>query len=199
MADRRGGTDGQNFRELEDTQQRADHGAAKYPVGAWKQGRRFVLHRDAPLPALCLATSAPTHLRVKRTFAYVPGMVALTILLSPFIWLLVRWLVQAKIALMLPLAEEFLARERRLRIVRAAFALIGTLMFAAGIWQLLDARLPAGGLEMIFGGVLIAAATFAWSVFASTRLRVVRYEEPYIWLGGVHPDFIDKLPDWPYE
>ncbi len=113
-----------------------------FPIGVWKQAGRMVLHRDAPLPPLCLITNVPTPIRVRRTFFYAPGMVALTIILSPFIWLLVRWLVGEKFSLSLPLSEAYIARERRLRIIRAIFTTLAILMIIAGICSSLNRDFP---------------------------------------------------------
>jgi hypothetical protein len=52
------------------------------------------------------------------------------------------------------------------------------------------AGIPLGILMMLFGAI--------YGLVAARLVTPAKIDERYIWLKGVHPDFLAELPDWPY-
>ena len=87
-------------------------------------------------------------------------------------------------------------------------------LFFASRWLLapiylgLSVALIVGGISMvdrdpmagigILAGLLLFFVAAIWGLVAARMVSAKRIAEEYIWLKGVHPEFLARLPEWPY-
>jgi hypothetical protein len=54
-------------------------------------------------------------------------------------------------------------------------------------------------LWMVSFGILATLGGLLYGLNASTLVTAQRITNDYIWLRGVHPEFLASLPEWPGE
>jgi hypothetical protein len=59
-------------------------------------------------------------------------------------------------------------------------------------------RYPSAGVAALIGIVVILAGAF-YGAISARLVAAKRITADYIWLKGIHPEFLALLPDWPYE
>ena len=171
----------------------------KQHVGVWRHGRVLIMHRHAKLPNRCVKTNQPTtdSERWLHTMTYCPGIVYLGLLVGLPLVLILYLILQKKAPINIGLSKSRLARRRRSLIIGwtlAGLSLLGffTAMFAA--CDPIQEYFWAGPLAILSLVFLITA--IVWGI----RSQVVSakfIDDKYIWLKGVHPDYLDMLPEWP--
>jgi hypothetical protein len=94
------------------------------------------------------------------------------------------------------LSDEWFARRRRAMIVGWFLVLASIAMLVAGIGMedRSDAfpwLIAASPLVFLFGAI--------YGLLGARMVTAVRISDEYVWLKGVHPDFLADLPEWPYQ
>jgi hypothetical protein len=163
--------------------------------GLWRQGKLLVMHQRAPLPDVCVKSNQPCHRRLKRSLAWHPWPIYLLIFLHLLIYLVVALIVQKKATIHIGLSDEWFAR-RRIRIVIAWSVVFLSLVLFIGSIAMVD-QYPAAGFG-ILAGVLLFFVAAIWGLFAARLVSAKRITDEFVWLKGVHPDFLARLPEWPY-
>lgn len=169
--------------------------------GLWRQGKLLVLHKNAPLPDVCLKSNQPATRRLKRNLSWHHPAIALSILAGVLIYIILAVVLTKRATIYMALTDEWFGIRRK----RIAIALgIVLLSVAVGV----GAIAMAAGAERGEGGGLICFAFFAAMVlffagiiygnYAARLVRPACITDQYVYLVGVHPDFLAKLPEWPY-
>jgi len=112
------------------------------------------------------------------------------------IYLIVALIVQKKATIHIGLSDEWFARRWRTIIIAWSLILVSVAMFVGGAvlvdqvqWSpiLIIVSLPLG-----LGAAL-------WGLIRARLVTPKRMTDEYVWLKGVHPDFLARLPEWPYN
>jgi hypothetical protein len=165
-------------------------------AGLWRQDNLLVMHKLAPLPDICLKSNQPATRRLKRSLSWHHPAVYLVILLHLFLYIIVALIVRKTATIHIALTEEWFAIRRRRMLI--AWGLVGAsfLMFCGGIaiaeqaeWApfLIIASIPLGLGAAIFG---LMGCRMVWPK---------RITDQYVWLKGVHPDFLNRLEAWQWN
>lgn len=161
--------------------------------GLWRKGRILVVHRRAKFPPLCLKTNLPAETSVTCRLAWHHPMIYLSLFLMPAAYVVLALVLRQTAVLEVPVTQEYADRRQRLRRVEYALAFVGGLMVALGI-AIFQQRDDAWILILSGGAVLI----LYYLLSRRTPVQPVKIDDDYVELKGAHPDYLDRLPVWPY-
>jgi hypothetical protein len=169
--------------------------------GLWRQGKVLVLHKNAPLPDICLKSNQPATRRLKRRLQWHHPAVALSILAGLLIYVILAMVLTKRATIFIALTDEWFAIRRRRLAIAWGIVLLSILIGFAAFGMLVTA--PSGqGSGFGCVGCSIAFVLFlAGIIYGNYAARMVRpacITEQYVYLLGVHPDFLAKLPEWTY-
>jgi len=169
--------------------QRMAEGAAIPVLGSlWRMNKRLVTRTETTFPDRCVKCNAPAGgYRLKRTLYWMYPAYWLLIIISRLILIIVYLIVRKKAVVHIGLCEQHRAMRKRGIIIGWSSVGLGFLVmfgaaFGSGWWILV------GFLVMIVGGI-------TGGVMAQT-VRPTKIDKEYVWLAGVHRDFLADLPEW---
>src|SRR5262245_18135032 len=96
------------------------------------------------------------------------------------------------------MTEEWIARRRRRLLVAWGVGLVSLGVIGAGVARAAKMDDPSYLLIMVLGIIGVLAALIGGQMVVG-MVRPKRMTDEYIWLKGVHPDFLDRLEPWPYR
>jgi hypothetical protein len=164
-------------------------------TGLWQKGRLLVMHRDAPLPSVCIKSNTAADGRLTRKLNWHHPALIIVLLMSPLIYIILALLLTKRARIEIGLSEPYFARRRRDILIGWSTVLLGLAAIVAGFANLdgnSAAPLLLAGFTLFLGG----------AIYGLLRARMVsadRITADYIWLKGVHPDILAPLPLWPYQ
>ena len=167
-------------------------------AGLWRQGNIMVMHKMAPLPDICLKSNQPATRRLTRNLQWHHPAIALTILAGLLIYIILALILTKRATIHVPLTEEWFARRRRRMLYAWGCGLACLALIVLGIVAAAQTDEPGFLLLMLIGivGGLIALVGGAAAVALVSPTRIT---DEYVWLKGVHPDFLNRLEVWPYH
>ncbi|HMB54712.1 MAG TPA: hypothetical protein VKU40_15450 [Thermoanaerobaculia bacterium] len=163
-------------------------GAVETRGGVWRLGPVLVAERSARLPRWCLHCGRPTGRVLRRTLSWNPRMLLVSLLPSTLVSL-AGSLFARRTAFELPLCR------RHVWWGRARFAL-GLLLCVAGFVAVFQAMVAASWPAAALAAGLFAVGIFllAWN---SAPVVTVKIDEHHVWLGGISPLYLERLPPVP--
>ncbi len=175
--------------------------------GLWRDGKLLVMRNQNPrFPPRCVKTNQPC--------TGPPTRIKLTWLENDTMWVLLlgvlgRAFVMVtqgkKIWVELPLSQGWLAGRRRAGFIGWGLVGGGVAALIAGIIACAssangNAEPPIGCLILLFGGLLAALVGLFWLViFQQPPITAKEITNGLAWIKGVHPDFLQSLPEWPWR
>ena len=164
--------------------------------GLWRQGNVLVMHRSAPLPEICLKSNDKATRRLPRSLSWHHPAIFILVVISPLIYIIVALILRKTATIQLPLTDAWFARRRQRMMIAWGLFLACVLLFFLGC-SLIE-RNDAAGLLIalsICGG--LGAAIYG--LIACRLVAPTRMTDQYIWLKGVHPDFLNRLEVWQWN
>lgn len=163
--------------------------------GLWQNGSILVMHRAAKLPAKCVKSNEPCEGSLPRKLSWHHPAVYLALLFNLLFYVIIAIAVSKRATIHIGLSDEWKAiRIRRILIAWGLF-LLSIILLVGGI--------AASGTNDV--GSIVAVSSIPLMLFAifygllGARLVVAKkIDDQYIWLKGVHRDFLRDLPPWPY-
>jgi hypothetical protein len=171
--------------------------AAAFP-GLWRQGNVLVMHKQAPLPPICLKSGQPATKWLPRNLQWHEPWLALTILIAIPVYIVIALIMTKRARLIIGLTDEWAARRRTRMMIALGIALASVVMAIAGIFL---GNLESGNegwfvlLPLAIVNLILAAL---YGQYACRLVWPKRITDQYVWVKGVHPSFLDRLPVWPY-
>ncbi|MHC4178050.1 MAG: hypothetical protein ACYSWU_11125 [Planctomycetota bacterium] len=164
----------------------------------WRDGKLLVILRGEPFPDRCVKTNLPAEgRRLKQGVQWQPGWVTLIqIATPPAVGQTASAVAGRRVTIEVGVSQRVLRRRRR-RFVISGLVLVAS--FAAIAWGV--AMIPRGiaAVWLMLGGFL----GVCWGLFRflneSQIVVAKRMTREFIWLKGVHPDFLAELPEWPQD
>jgi hypothetical protein len=158
--------------------------------GVWRCGDRMVMRIDAELPDRCVKTNVPADGQWAdiRLSWHHPALY-LVILLNLVAYFIVAYFVRTSVIVRVGLTQSALNSARRARVLMWVLFL-GGVSFCAAAFAAEFPPLFWLGLAL----VLLAIPVFLWGA------RIVwadKIEPGYVWIAGVHRDYLAELPEWP--
>jgi hypothetical protein len=167
-------------------------------AGLWRQGNVMVMHKLAPLPDICLKSNQPATRRLKRNVTWHHPALAITILAGLLIYVILALILTKRATIHVPLTEDWFARRQRRLLFSWGIGLVSIALMVGGV--VLTAQLDDPGyLLLLLVGVVAGLVTLIAGAAAVGMVSPKRMTDEFIWLKGVHPDFLNRLEIWPYH
>jgi hypothetical protein len=165
--------------------------------GLWRKDRLLVMHKSAPLPPRCVKSNEPTKRTLKRNLTWHHPAVFLALLANLLIYVILAIILSKRATIHIGLSDRWFAKRRRAIAIGWGLVLASVGMFVAGIMSI-DRRDDMAVL-LIFGAFVVFLFGAIYGLIAARMVAPVRITDDYVWLKGVHPDFLASLPAWPYH
>ncbi|MFO0906094.1 MAG: hypothetical protein U0939_24010 [Pirellulales bacterium] len=164
--------------------------------GVWRQGNLLVMHREAPLPPRCVKTNQPATGTLKRKLYWHHPAIYAALLLNLIIYAILAAVLSKRATIHIGLSEAGFARRRRTMLI-AWLGVLGSIgaFFAAFT---LDPETNPVFPWLLLGGIFGFLGFLIYGLVAARLVHPKKMDDNYIWLKGVHPDYLNELPPWPW-
>jgi hypothetical protein len=167
-------------------------------AGLWRQGNLLVMHKSAPLPDICVKSNQPATRRLQRKLQWHHPAVALSILIAVPVYVILALVLMKRATIMLPLSDEWYERRKRRLIFAWGSGLLCLGLIVVGF--VLGVQVDNGGyLLLSLMGFVGGIAALIYGQYACAMVRPTRITDQYVWLKGVHPDFLQRLEAWQWN
>lgn len=163
-------------------------------AGLWRQGHVLVMHKAAPLPDICLLSNQPATRRLKRTMHWHHPAIYIAVLISPLIYIILALCLQKTATIHIGLTDEWYARRRRRMLLAWSTVLVGALLFGLGI-AVGDSN-EGVAIAGVILGLLVPLGGLIYGLIACRLVTPQRITDQYVFIKGVHPDFLSRLEPW---
>ena len=166
--------------------------------GLWREGKMLVMHKLAPLPPICVKSGQPATQWLRRNLAWHPPWIYVLILVHILLYVVVALIMQKKASIQIGLTDEWMARRRTRMLIAWLTSLGGIGLGIVAIALENSGPNTQGYIALLLPAVLMALGGLIYGVCACRLVKPDRITDQYVWLKGVHPSFLDRLPTWPY-
>ena len=166
----------------------------------YRKGNLLAFHKYAPLPAICLKSNQPATQQLKRNLAWHPPAVYFGLLLGLIPFVILALVLTKKATISIGLSDEWVAIRKR-KIARGWGIVLLSIALGIGMIVLASAGPRSLGAFACFTGLASLVLFFVGLCYGSYGARLVtpaRITEDFVYLKGVHPDFLARLPEWPF-
>jgi hypothetical protein len=172
----------------------------EYEKGLFRKGKQLVMRHDATLPERCVKSNEPSIRYLRRKFDWTPSIVLLSLFLSPLVFAIVYFIFRRKVTIYIGLSENWFRKRRRANLIGWSLFLIGGAIFTIALACILGPpNWGTGGSWGLTIGLPLTVTGAIIQTIGSQTVTAVRITKEYIWLKGVHPDFLADLPEWPFR
>lgn len=158
--------------------------------GVWRSGDLMIMRVGATLPDRCVKTNLPADGQwVELRLQWHHPLLYLVLLANLLIYLIVAHFVSKAVTVRVGISGQAISSRRR-----TLWVMWGLLIGGAGL-TLVASRSEQLSFLIVAGliAMILAAGVFLWW----TRVVVAtRIEGDYVWMRGVHPDYLAALPEW---
>jgi hypothetical protein len=163
-------------------------------AGLWRQGNMLVMHKMAPLPDICLKSNQPATRRLKRTLHWHHPAIFIAVLISALFYIILALILQKRAIVQMAMTEEWFARRRMRMLIAWGLGLFGILLgIGAGV---LHETLGEATPLIIFLAFIVALGGLIYGLIACRMITPQRITDQYVWIKGVHPEFLNRLEVW---
>jgi hypothetical protein len=166
-------------------------------AGLWRQGDVMVMHKNAPLPDICLKSNRPATRRLKRSLSWHHPAVFLAILVHIILYVIIALIIRKTATIYIALTDEWFAIRRRRMTISLSLVGVSLVLFAAGC--VLAANEVDWGVIFLPLSIVLGLGATIYGLVACRLVWPKRMTDEYIWLKGVNPDFLSRLEIWPYN
>jgi hypothetical protein len=166
-------------------------------AGLWREGPLLVMHKNASLPARCVKSNVPTPRTLKRKLTWHHPAVYIALLFNLLVYILLAVILSKRATIYIGLSDEWFAKRRRAILIGWGLVLASIGMFAGGI-AMIDGNENVGVI-LILSAFLLFFIGAIYGLIAARMVTPTRITDDYIWLKGVHRDFLASLPDLPHQ
>ena len=155
----------------------------------WRYNSRLVARSETVFPDRCIKCNAPARgFRLKRTLYWSHPAYLLLLLCNLIVLLIVYLIVRKKAVVHIGLCELHRSKRRLGIIIGLSSLILGFILICCAAaansgWIL------AVGLVVLLGGGIGGAVT-------ARTVTPTKIDKQYVWLSGVHRDFLANLPEW---
>src|SRR5262245_10757851 len=169
--------------------------------GVWREGKLLVMEPGGQLPYVCVKTNQPADEWLACRLSTRPRLLWLILMVLSglcglFLYIVVGVLLRRRIDVRVGLSRERLERRRRGAIAASFTFLTGAAIVIAGVF----APRPPDWLDwLILAGFSVIAVGVLIRIYTVHVVYAVRITDDRAWIAGVHPDVLDRLPEFPGE
>jgi len=163
----------------------------------FRKGNLLVMHKRAMLPDRCVKSNQPAEgRRLTRKLYWHHPAIYFAILVHVFIYVILAVVLRKKATIAIGLSEEWFRKRRRAILIGWTLVLGGIAAAVAGCVTV--EQHPVAGLGILLGA-LVGLGGAIYGLVAARMVAAKRISDEYVWLKGVHREFLASLPAWPYE
>jgi len=159
--------------------------------------RETIGHAQTGESARSLRKKQPAGLRLRRKLSWFHPLIYLSLFLGLLIFVILAIVLQKRATIYMGLSQEWFRKRRRALPIGWMTALLGLAVLVGSIVIISNSNnynwtgwgIPLG-IVAILGGAIYGS-------MASQMVSPVRITDDYVWLKGVHPDYLADLPPWP--
>ncbi len=163
-------------------------------AGIWRQGKLLVMRKTAVLPDRCVKSNVPTQRKLKRNLTWHHPAIFLSILISLCIYIILALILSKKATINIGLSDPWFAKRRRAIIIGWGTVLASIAMVIGGI-AMVDQN-DAFGI-LILAGVVVFIGGAIYGLVGARMVSPTKIDDNFVWLKGVHPDYLAEYPIWP--
>lgn len=158
----------------------------------WRDGKQLVMRKDAILPYRCIKTNEPASGLLKRQLSWHhPALFLLAA--SPLIYVIVALCVRHTAKIEVGLSPKWFQRRLWTTLIAWLIVIAGLVTGIAGIaWS--TPQNDSWILTAIGFPLMLIAAIVGLKICSIVTPKKIDRE--YVWLNGVHRDFLATLPQW---
>ena len=163
--------------------------------GVWRDGKRLVMSHDAQLPYVCIKTNLPADDWLRRKLYWHNPWIYLLVLVSIWIYVIVALVVRQKADIRIGLCHAQIVRRRWVIALAWMAVLLGIVLCIGGI---ANSQPPgnSGWAVALLGLIVLLVGAVLGAVLARI-VAPIRITKEYVWIKGVHPEFLASLPAFP--
>lgn len=165
-------------------------------AGLWRDGNILVMHKLAPFPDICLKSNEPATRRLKRSLTWHHPAAYLAILAHVFIYVVIALIIRKTATIQIPLTDEWYARRQRRMLFSWGGALLSIALFVASLFAI---EREAWAPFVLIGAIFLLLGMMIYGQRACRLVWPKRMTDDYIWLKGVHPDYLARLEPWQWN
>jgi len=168
------------------------------PDGVWRQGKLLVVHKRAQLPAICVKSNQPATQWLKRKLSWHEPWIAITVVAGLLLYVILAMILTQRATVYIGLSDEWMARRRKRMIVCwiVGLAFLALIPVAFGLANVTD---QDGWLLLILVGFIGALIVLIAGQTLVSMVTPQRINNDYVWLKGASPEFLNRLPEFPYR
>src|SRR5206468_2621369 len=141
-------------------------------------------------------SNLPSKRRLKRSLYWHHPAYYLLILLHLLIYIVAALIVRKSATIYIPLTEEWYSRRHRRMLIAWSLILLSIILFAVAV-PFADQHAWAPFLMIACFPLALGAAM--WGLVMCRMVWPKRMTDQYIWLKGVHPDYLRRLEVWQWS
>ncbi|MFC2173471.1 hypothetical protein ACFLU6_12690 [Acidobacteriota bacterium] len=154
-----------------------------------RQGGCLVVRKNMALPDRCVKCNAPAEgQRYQKTLYWHNPVWYILILISPIIYIIAALIVREKVPVDLGFCQAHRSK-RRMHI------LIIWILLAVSVGLLIVAAAAETGELAALGGLLLLG-DLIYAAIAVPVVRISKVDRGYVWLKGVHKQYLETLAEW---
>jgi hypothetical protein len=157
-----------------------------YTKNVWRDGSLLIMTKETILPNRCIKCNAPAIKLLRRTVEWYPRYVIVVFLLIRIVGLILYFCTRKRVTVYIGICEGHVNKRRFGVLAGFVIMLIG---FVAFFSAMVNENFP-----VVFLGLLSILAGIIFMVMSWRTITAKKIEEPYVWVKGVHKDFLDTLP-----
>lgn len=161
--------------------------------GAWRDGTLLVMRKNAELPYRCIKSNEPAAGWLSRTLYWHHPALYLLLLLGPA-YLIAMPFFQHSVRFRMALSQQY-SHHRFCRLMTSWTMVLGAVALSITAATGLTALSPV--LVVVGACGVLPAILFAADVYEP--LTPAKMSRNFVWLNGVHRDYLATLPEWPGE
>jgi hypothetical protein len=157
------------------------------------------MRKKAQLPDRCVKSNEPTTGKLKRDLTWVPKNKQ-SLYLIAFGAIIAHFLLKShtqKATIYVGISEKWVRKRRRAIVIGWTLPIVGILLIIASAFFFSGTRNDAPPISFFVGVLMILIG----AIYGSTASKIVtpeRITDRFIWLKGVHRDYLAELPEFPY-
>lgn len=157
-----------------------------YAQGVWRDGSLMVMTKETVLPNRCVKCNAPASKLLKRTVEWYPRYVIWVFIFIRIVGLILYFCTRKRVTVYIGLCEDHINRRRFGMLIGGLILLLGFMAFFGAM--------SSEAFGIVFLGLLLILAGIIVMVTVWRTITAKKIEEPYVWVKGIHSDFLETLP-----
>lgn len=160
----------------------------------YRDNKKLVFRKGVNWPQLCIKTNKEisSNEGLHKRIYWHSQAIYLTAFISPLIYIIVAMITRKEYFGFFPMSQETIKKRKIEILISVLLSLLGLILFFASIGaadneSLILIMMPLGFFLML--GALIYGT-------AKRLITPVKISNEFVWITGVHKDFLQQLPQW---